>query len=259
MTRTRLLGRTLAAAALTAALALPARALIGDAASAPGDLDWAGDYVGADLGYAWGSASVHFDPDGGGNAFAGEFGSGPDGEGAFDHALRRELLGLHAGMNRRVYGGFLAGVEATFLGSNVVARSENNFLGAGATNPQAGDVSYETRVQTLFALTPQVGWAWNRWLLRLKGGWAFARVSSRLANVTDGASFSQTHGHNGWTLGLAADYAVTDHWLAGLGCDYYQFSGQTYGGQDVPDITWPVQYQVRPILRALTARVSYKF
>ncbi len=252
--RELILRRAVVSCLFVAALVRPARA----------DVDWSGPYVGINGGYAWGKASTSFPGDGDN---VGNFGTGsgnvgepPDGD--FDQQLRREVYGLHAGFYTRIRGDFYGGFEAVYQQGNILAASQNNLPNA---NYPGMTVDYMTRVNALFSLAPQVGYAWDRVLFHAKGGLAVGRVASVMSNLSDNnpdgqpVAFGQDQTHIGWTFGVGADYALTDHWLVGLAYDYYDLGKIQYGGVVTPDTEYATSYEVHPVLRTATARLSYKF
>jgi opacity protein-like surface antigen len=227
-------------------------------------MDWSGPYVGIDGGYGWGKASTSFPGDG---DDVGIFGSGdgtvgepPDGD--FDQQLHREVYGLHAGFNTRIWNDFYGGFEAAYEQGNILATSQNNLPNS---NFPGMTVDYMTRVNALFSLAPQVGYAWERVLFHAKGGLAVGRVASIMSNLSSTningvpTTFGQDQTRIGWMFGLGADYALTDHWLVGLAYDEYDLGTIQYGGEGAPDTSYALSYEVHPILRTVSARVSYKF
>ena len=235
-----------------------------DSEAGGGAVDWSGPYVGIDGGYGWGRASTSFDGDGDADGLFAN-GTGADGEpplGGIDQSLRRELYGIHAGYDVAVWRNVYAGFEAEYDQANVQARSDNYLA---SVNFPGSNTSAVLRVNSLFSFAPQVGWGLGRFLLRAKGGVAGGRAVSHLYSSTDNntgagpTTFGQDQTRFGWTWGLGADYALTDHWILGLAFDYYDLGTFRYGGLTAPDTNWPLSYAVHPILRAATLRLSYKF
>jgi outer membrane immunogenic protein len=84
----------------------------------------------------------------------------------------------------------------------------------------------ETRVDALASITGRVGYAWDRFLGYVKGGYAWERDRYRIIdpfNVTV-ATAGETRG--GWTAGIGGEYAFTNNISAFLEYNYYDFGTQ---------------------------------
>ena len=95
------------------------------------------------------------------------------------------------------------------LPSSVVA---NQLLTTTLTNPQTLDV--------------EIGYAFNRFLVYGKGGYAAteAEFSALNPTLTPGVSLSHTGWLNGWNVGGGVEYMLFSHLSLGLEYKYYQFS-----------------------------------
>lgn len=230
-------------------------------------MNWSGPYVGINGGYGGGKASTSFDSDGDADGLFAS-GTGSVGElspGDYDQALVGAVYGVHAGYNVQVWRDFFAGFEGVYDQTTIRAKV---FDALPSMNFVGSDTSATLQVKSLLSVTPQVGLAWNRTMFRAKGGLTAGRVESQLTNSVSNGSlvgssgptiFDQDQTRVGWTWGLGADYALTDHWIGGLAFDYYDLGVIHYGGVTTPDTNWPLGYEVHPILRVATARLSYKF
>ena len=123
------------------------------------------------------------------------------------------LAGAQAGCNYQV-GGWVFGIQGDYDWAN--AKNDNaSLLGlAGFTN--------HSDLKSLASVTGRVGYAWDRFLLYVKGGGAWERSDyGLLVGGTTFASASETRG--GWTVGVGGEYAFLD-WLTGfVEYDYYRF------------------------------------
>lgn len=238
--------------ALAAALALFSCSL------ARAEMDWAGPYLGADVGLVHGLASTSFlgDADEDGTFGSGTGNAAELSDGGFNHSLRRWIYGVHTGFHVRVWRPVFAGIEASYDQLNGITTTRDNIPAIG--NPGDHRV-YQTRVNWLLSLAPQVGYAWRRALFHAKGGFAAGRVYSAMRSEGQAVAFDQAQAHLGWVFGVGSDLAVTDHVFAGFGFDYYDLGTIDFGGKSRPDGAFPLAYQVHPILRTFTARVGYKF
>lgn len=235
---------------------------------ASAETSWAGPYVGLNGGLGWGQASTSFGGEGdGGGVFGSGFGSGDEAsDGVFNQELHREIVGLQAGFNEAVWNQLYGGLEVQADGGGLRAEADNYLR--PVENP--GDTTADVlRIKSLISVTPQIGYGLGRFFARLKGGAAAGDVSSYLysTGVAEGGyllgkppvTFNQSHTALGWTIGLGADYALAEHWTAGLAYDYYDFGHIQFGGQSSPNTEFPLAYVVHPIVSTLTARLGYKF
>jgi opacity protein-like surface antigen len=140
--------------------------------------DWSGLYLGAHLGYLSGTVDVT--------------------ELGVDEA---------SGDINGVIGGLYAGYNAQF--DNVVLGLEGD-LGLASVSgsgvivvPPGDDYTYDLNWNG--HLRARAGFAADQFLVYVAGGLAFADFT-----LTEGA-FSDTQTHVGWTLGVGAEYAVTDN------------------------------------------------
>ncbi len=135
-------------------------------ASETSDYDWAGAYVGAQLGYSAGSSSWS----------AGQPG-GPDLTGSFDlfHAFNvfngsgSYFGGFEAGYNYVFPSHLVLGIEGDLLFPNDISGSET--VSSGPT----GQASYSDKVLWFGTARGRIGYAFDKWLVYGTGGLAFSR------------------------------------------------------------------------------------
>ena len=212
-------------------------------------LAWEGIYGGINAGWAFdGDAKMKFPPDGGA---VGSFAPQATGGSVKTHP-EGSAWGLHLGENRR-FGNWIVGLEGTFNWSDI-DDSKGNAFGAAIPAP----TKHRTSQNWLAALTPRIGYAFGNWLPYAKAGLAVAEYENSFT-AASGRQFKRDHIHNGWTAGLGVEYAFSPAWMLGVEYNYYSFNSKTYGGQGVPDNTWPVQYKLDPTQQTLMARLSYNF
>ena len=203
-------GETVAVAAAVPG-AMPVKATMkAPAAFASGPMNWTGVYIGGHLGGGrsseeWADPFASTPGTGGFVNFAG-FGDrthamGPLGGGqiGFDYQAGRWVFGV--------------GADA----SVAHLRGENTcFSGLGGVNCQ-------TVVNALGAATARVGYAWDRSLAYVKGGYAWVN-STYDVNGNTGAlalgygSTKVTAG--GWTVGTGVEYALTNSWATFVEYDH---------------------------------------
>lgn len=152
--------------------------------------NWTGFYVGANVGYGWARAS---NDAGASGSMNGVIGGGQ--------------IGYNWQMNNLVLG-----VEADFQGSGERA-SGTGTLTAPAPLGIFG-VNETDRVRYFGTVRGRLGFAWDRTLLYVTGGYAYtnigADVSATVGGVTTTASSNTTK--SGYTVGAGLEYAFAGPW-----------------------------------------------
>ncbi len=155
--------------------------------------NWSGAYVGAEVGYVVG-----------GNAdYLWETGVGTDADYNFTHGVDGIFGGIYAGHNYQFDGGLVVGAEADIVWGDV-----------GGSSLAPGDASYlaDTAIDWSGAARARLGYAMDRFLPYVAGGIAFAYLD--YTEYEDGDFYSAGDANLvGWTLGIGAEYAITDDWL----------------------------------------------
>ncbi len=146
--------------------------------------NWTGFYVGANIGYGWSRTSDDLGLLGNTN---GVIGGGQ--------------IGYNWQMNNLVLG-----VEADFQGSGQKATATGLVLGS--------PVSISDRVRYFGTVRGRVGYAWDRTLLYVTGGYAYTNIGSDL--TVDGFNTSSNTTKSGGTVGAGVEYAFAGPWSAKL-------------------------------------------
>jgi outer membrane immunogenic protein len=206
---------------------------------------WSGVYVGGHLGAAWG------DVDWSGPEIA-EFIDG----GRISHELDKgSLAGGHLGFNHQ-FGRWVGGAEVSLSGGDVEGSSVNE-LRFGP------DIATKTEIDSLFLATVRLGYAFDRTLAYVKGGYASAEVNLRASgDFGDDVGFSSSERHAGFTIGGGIEYAFTNRVIFGLEYNRVDLGDATHVGfvtvDDTPVTAIPVR--VEPdVLHVAMARLSLKF
>ncbi|MDI3470948.1 MAG: hypothetical protein OJF62_003011 [Pseudolabrys sp.] len=165
--------------------------------------NWSGFYVGGHVGAAWSNAHIS-DPTGVNFAPPGAS-IGDDGSGI--------LGGAQIGVNWQIQR-WVLGIQGDFAWTGIDASVTDPFL-------PAMTLSYKT--EWIGMLTGRVGYAWDNWLLYLKGGAAwvhnkYSAVDPAFLRVGVNATGADTR--VGWTLGGGFEYGFTPHWSAFVEYDY---------------------------------------
>lgn len=256
MNRNALLVATLGA---TACLSLPATAA--DMAARPyvkapayvqPIYDWSGFYVGAHVGYAWGSEHDNLSDVIGANADK------------FD--VNGVLGGVHAGYNWQA-NQFVFGIEGDFDGSGITGDQAFDDS-PRSTLRSVGTLSFKNNWQA--SLRARAGVAANNWLLYVTGGVAFADVDSSLSVynfnptgcegvcvVNPGFASSANNTLVGFTIGAGSEYALSRNWIARMEVRYTDFGAKTFDLVDNLGNALPTRVRFDQV--SATAGISYKF
>jgi outer membrane immunogenic protein len=197
---------TLGLAALVAAPAMAAdlaRPVYKAPPPPPPIFSWTGCYFGGNVGGAW----VHKDITLTGPVFGGD---------SFSRSDSGVIGGLQGGCNYQFAGGWVVGIQGDYDWTNVNT-SRNSILIPGLVE------SYNVR--SVASVTGRVGYAWDRFLLYVKGGGAWERDDLTFAFPITAVTFGTTR--SGWTIGVGGEYAFTN-WITGfVEYDHYDFGTRT--------------------------------
>jgi len=198
----------------------------------PAQFMWTGFYVGASVGWGFGSSSFN-DPYPLALVAAGS------------PRLSGLLLGGVTGINYQI-GSVVIGFEGDFTGSwakGSVTDAAGNFL--------------TTEVMWTSTVAARFGWAFDRLLIYGKGGGAFDQDRNTAA-LPNGANDMGSTYRAGWDLGAGAEYAVTDHLIVRLAYDYMKFPSKdiTFQGNALGT---PVNSSVGVTLNQIKGIIEYKF
>lgn len=151
----------------------------------PPAFTWTGFYVGANVGYAWGQID---------STGLGVLSNGFDDPDGFTG-------GGQIGYNYQM-GQFVLGVEADFQGADLKASLFDVPTGISASN----EINWYGTVRA------RVGYAFDRFLPYVTGGFAYGNVKNKISNGI--VSFSDDNTQYGWTLGGGIEYAFTNNLTA---------------------------------------------
>jgi outer membrane immunogenic protein len=172
--------------------------------SAMSPYNWSGCYIGANIGGAFGNASV-----------TGSGGSGG------------EVSTNGSGFA----GGGQIGCDYQFAGTGWVIGFRNMFDGTSnkrsgtipGPGPLAGDV-VNFNNQWFDTLTGRIGYAVQpAWLLYFQGGGAWAHTSTNITNAALGQIGQTSNTRSGWTIGGGVEWMFAPHWSAFLEGNYMDF------------------------------------
>jgi len=160
---------------------------------------WSGFYLGGNIGYGFASASST-------GCLTGTF----NGCGTISSSTLDAFIGGgQIGGNWQVAPGFVLGVEGDWQYS--AQSSTQNFA---AVNTLTGSsLAGTTKIPWFATARARAGWAVDRVLFYATGGGAWMDVKNSITNVAGTTSFaSVTNTRLGWTAGVGAEWAFSDHW-----------------------------------------------
>jgi outer membrane immunogenic protein len=189
--------------------------------------DWSGFYVGINGGGA--TSRINWNFDGVGN------------EGS--HNASGGTVGGQIGYRWQVMGGWVFGLEAQgnwadFKGSNV--------------SVQFPAFTNATKIDAFGLFTGQIGYAWDRTLVYVKGG---AAVTDNQYTSTSAATFDRTNETRwGAAVGAGIEYAFAPSWSVG-----FEYNHLFMGNHDVVSGGLDIADHIKEDVDIFTARVNYKF
>lgn len=167
---------------------------------------WTGFYVGADIGGAFGSTSLH-----------------SDWTGWNSHSLDTSgvLGGGYAGYNYQINQNFVIGVEGDFQGTS--ASQSYTF-----TTPGAAILTAKGSLDWLASINGRLGVSYDRALFYAIGGAAWGQGSASLTGSTVNiapwfGSVSKSNTQSGYDVGGGVEYAFTPNWVGRVEYRYYDF------------------------------------
>jgi outer membrane immunogenic protein len=165
---------------------------------------WTGCYVGGNAGGVW-AQKEWFD-----------LVPGAAGTSLGTHSANGWLAGAQGGCNYQV-GNWVFGIQGDYDWANATGNNVN------ALFPLLTDRS---NIRSLSSVTGRVGYAWDRFLLYMKGGGAWERDDyAVLIGGFNLATAAETRG--GWTAGVGGEYAFLDFITGFVEYDFYGMGTRT--------------------------------
>jgi outer membrane immunogenic protein len=195
---------------------------------------WSGFYVGGQAGYSWANADyTHTSTTG----FVEDFSFHP----------QSAIGGAHAGVQGQ-WGTWVLGLEGSF-----------NFTQLHETRVSPlRPPSFKTfELDDIATVVAKAGYAANRWLIYVKGGWADANIRTEGTNPLNGSTAAPRAWESGWTIGGGVDYLISPNWILGADFNYYNFSfDRSAVASSGGTAFWS---NTNADVYAVTGRISYKF
>jgi outer membrane immunogenic protein len=207
-------------------------------------VDWSGVYLGLHAGAGWSTAASEMLEPPGLLTLMDVIGIPT----SSSHDLDGFLVGGHLGLQRQ-FGQIVFGVEASFSGGRLDGSSTTAFDGVIGIPPLAGatwdgETTSTTRIGEIFTATGRLGFAWDRWLTYVKGGYASADVSRSSStgvevtacvffvcgNGSGSGSTSSDARHHGWVVGGGLEYMIGSNVSFGIEYNYIDLGAKTHNG-----------------------------
>jgi outer membrane immunogenic protein len=166
---------------------------------------WTGFYAGGELGAASADLDWKYKNANWFNTFGPAL-LGTD----FDHDASGAIGGLFAGYNHQV-DSWVFGFEISAAATDLKERK---------ASPLFPTDVYTSEINWLAKVTGRVGYAWDRWLVFAKAGWAGADVELKLDDDQSQIHAKSDGFENGWTAGIGAEYRLYDRVSLGIVYDY---------------------------------------
>ena len=220
-------------AASAADMAVKARPMV-----APPVFSWTGCYIGGDVGYAWAR-----DRD---SEITTATGAASPFSPASAASVNGPKLGGYLGCNYQM-SQFVIGLEGD--GEWADLKGSANFV-----TPAPPDF-YTTTIRWQASARGRLGYAFDRALLYVTGGAAFAHVNERDQVGVTGAFTDHATTRTGWTVGGGVDYAFTNNWIGRVEYRYADFGTFSY----VPAVFPAFTENHKITEHAVRVGLAYKF
>lgn len=206
---------------------------------------WAGWYLGLNAGYGWGRnqrddilppIGGFWTPTGNSDTLYPKGG----------------VYGGQIGYNFQT-GAWVFGLEANFQAASL--KEDKISIYYPATD------FWHSKVSAIITATGRIGYAMNAWLPYLRGGFATAKLKSRMDDIF-GNFVENNSWHNGWTIGGGLEYMLTPNWIVGAEYNYMDFGARTWTGVTTTAggiFISNENFREKLSISTVTARVSYKF
>ncbi len=194
------------------------------------------------------------------------------------HDVDGVIVGGQLGINWQ-RGNIVFGIEASLSGSGMEGSSsvsKRNERGRKRRYDSQVNKSYDVDIDRLFMATARLGYAKNKYLIYIKGGYANAEATaSYTTQFSKGGHFEDTKGHSysgsseedldGWTIGAGVEYALTSNISFGVEYNYinlddsaFLVEGSNQNGHGRKNRTKTYEVEVDDI-HAVMARLNFRF
>jgi outer membrane immunogenic protein len=226
---------------------------------------WTGCYVGGHVGAGWGSADFSdASPATNLDRFA------PPGATIAVDQPARVLGGVQIGCDQQFADNWVVGLAGDFSWASIDGQATDPFF----TGKSGGMITLKARTEWLATLTARVGYAFDRTLIYVKGGaaWAEHRYSINNLELTTGGNFCQTStgvpcnpsatsSRTGWTIGAGVAWAFNNNWSVGVEYNHYDFGSHVETLSDPNGVAGPaiMRANIKQQNDAVKFTVDYRF
>jgi len=136
-----------------------------------------------------------------------------------DLGISGYMIGGQIGCDYQFAPNWVVGVEGSVLGGDIGGSTT-----VAVPLVAAGDtVNFKETTDFLMSVTGRVGYAWDRWMLYAKGGFAGAGDKYDALDTAGTYDFQGLENRIGWTAGAGIEWALWQDWSIRLEYDYYGF------------------------------------
>lgn len=199
---------------------------------APATYDWSGIYFGVHAGYGFGDVS--FD-----TSLTGE---------SVDADPEGFVGGAQAGYNYQT-GNLVFGPEVSFSFADI---------DGGDFDSAVPGITFGGSIEWFAVAGGRLGFAADRVLIYLHGGYAIGEVGTEGNNPGLGDAFSDSETHDGYAVGVGAEYAATDNVLVGLKYTFVDLGSEDHSGTTNLAIPY-TNSDVDAEIHAVAATLNVKF
>jgi len=209
--------------------------------------DWSGFYVGPQLSYNWVNTSWLFQED--------SFYTYPGETNSFSTRPDGFTVGSHVGWVHQVKD-WVIGIEASYDGGSFSDKS------VGPLSSSYPEDEYNTKISQMMTVTPILGYAEDKWMYYVKGGYASAKleISAVSGEPVAGVAMSDSQRQYGWTAGAGISYQLTEKHSLALEYDYTRLNDTNFTMTTTGDDISQEEVQVQPVnINAVALVYSYHF
>lgn len=225
--------------------------------------NWAGCYVGANVGDGWNRNRISEPQNLNRNNFV------PVGSSLDINSGGGFLGGGQIGCNYQFASNWIFGLQGDMSFGKISGLATDPFFAGKNGNP----LTLEVETKWIASAEGRVGYAWNNMLLYGTGGPAWAHNKYNGGNLSLFGNPSRTCFNNGftacsptgsdtrlgWTLGLGMEWAFANNWSAGLAYHHYGFGTHSVTLSDPVNAITPASIDVKQQIDTVKLSLNYRF
>jgi opacity protein-like surface antigen len=165
----------------------------------------------------------------------------------FHFATSNYIAGGHVGCQYQ-WGNIVLGGEGTWEATHLYEANPSVSVPGG---------SRSINIDQIATATIRLGYAMDRTMVYLKGGWAGVRANTHASNIFSPEVFDSTQWSSGYTLGGGAEYVPWRGIVLGLEVNYYNAKFDNSGIDNLG--VFRRNFNTNADIYAVTGRISYLF